>query len=286
MVVITYDSIDMSKIVVGEPEKMKSGSGFMLPIQYNGGPLEIQGSPCRLPWSCGQVQEGYGGTGAPQAKLALQLDPELSGNVFQHVVEQVELMAQQKILSCPELCGSGRKKVTADQLAFQFTSAVKQSDPKYHPFLSVKMPFQADDSNAVNAKGGGYGGGGLGTVTTAVFTKSKKTLPAAQTLLKGAIVVPIVTVSYVWCISGRFGITFRSNRVLLHTPASTDSAFDFDISSDLENQLCSDDVVDSNPPPHSAEGDSTIATGFVGGGSGGKSAEFVSYDDVGGIPVQ
>ena len=286
MGVVTHDKININDVLVGDPEKMKSGSGWMLPIQHrinnNNTTLEIQGPPCRLPWSCGDVQEGYGGTGAPQSKIALQLDPEHGGDKFQEILNQIEDLAKAKILSNSSQLFGSRKKITSEQIAFQFCSGVKQSDPKYLPFLSAKMPF--DDAT----------GGGLGKVTTAVFTKSRKLVSPHEFLTKGAIVVPVVIPSYVWCISGRYGIAYRVNRVLLHTLAAPESQFDFAISDDLERQLCSDDVIDSAADPAALEGQASsdgVAPMMVEGS--GIAPGFVPYNDdnddnvdVGGIPVQ
>lgn len=289
MAPISYKQFQTTDVHLKDPEKMRSGNGYMIPVTAaGGGALEIQGCPCRLPWDCGEVQEGYGGQGAPQAKLALQLDPEEGGDAFQRVIESLESMCMDKILKSPEL-NSGRKKLNRDVLAVQFSSSIKQTDEKYLPFLSCKQPFdQAEASSQY----------GLGKVTTSVFSPDKQTLPPERTLCKGAVVVPIVTAAYCWSISGRFGLTLRVNRVLLVRPAQRESNFDFNITDDLEGRF----------EPYNA---SEAAAGAGGGGDppsfstmsssgqNGQSAEFVAYedgggggggggvgmDDVGGIPV-
>lgn len=286
MAPISYKQFKASDVHLKDPEKMKSGNGYMIPVTAaGGGPLEIQGCPCRLPWDCGEVQEGYGGQGAPQAKLALQLDPEEGGDTFQRVIESLESMCMDKILKSPEL-NSGRKKMNKDVIAVQFTSSIKQNDEKYLPFLSCKQPF--DQNEACSQYG-------LGKVTTSVFSPDRQTLPPERTLCKGAVVVPIVTAAYCWSISGRFGLTLRVNRVLLVRPAQRESNFDFDISDDLEGRF---EPYNASDAAAGAEmgGNACFATASSSGFNG-QSAEFVPYEagggggggegdhDVGGIPV-
>lgn len=278
---ISYHNFDTANVVLKDPEKMRSGNGYMIPVtSAGGGALEIQGCPCRLPWDCGEVQEGYGGQGAPQAKLALQLDPEHGGDEFQRVIETLESICMDKILSSPEL-NSGRKKLNRDVLAVQFTSSIKQTDDKYLPFLSTKQPFEQSETH-----------GGLGKVTTSVFSPDKQLLPPEKTLCKGAMVVPIVTAAYCWAISGRFGLTLRVNRVLLVRPAQRESNFDFCITGDLENRFepySASDAVGTALSTDSGSGG--LYPTISSTGANGQSAEFVSYDDrdetgeVGGIPV-
>lgn len=224
---IQYTDFDVNEhIVFKEPEKMKSGSGYLIAMSgRESNMVEFQGPPCRLPWGV-EVKEGFNGQGPPNCKISLQLDSESGGDEFQRLIEDIESRCQQVILNSPELVGSGKKKITQNVLSVNFTSNIKQSDEKYLPFLSAKAPFELHSEYPERLD--------LATIKMGIFSPNQTKL-SPDVLQKGAVVVPIISLQYCWAISGRFGLTLRCSRVLLVRKASAESNFDFLMTPEVEN---------------------------------------------------
>ena len=96
-----------------------------------------------------------------------------------------------------------------------FTPSFKDRSEEYNPLFSMKVDFKGDAENY--------------EITVPCFNADREQVPGVMALAKGSEVTAVIEPAYLWSISGKFGITWRLKKALVHKMGSEDTTFDFDI---------------------------------------------------------
>ena len=228
-------AINVSKdIRVQEPQKMKSGAGYLCKIESP----EIQLPRMNIPWNIG-VKQGLNG-GAPNCKLAVKFNNQadkLDGNhlVLKNLLDDMDEMAIKYLLANKKTVFNKPKSEAV--IRETFTSSVK-ADPngKYNPTFSAKVDFELRDDRkrarlddlddlSVSHK-----------MNIGCFTRNGESLTPEDVLTKDGDIQAVIVPRHIWVTASGMGITYHASRYVVHKTSGGAAAFDFDFENIEEEQ--------------------------------------------------
>ena len=200
-------------VPTGEISKMRGGIGHLMPYKTPA----LQSPEMCIPFNCRPMAPMNGG-GRPNCKLALSFNnhiENLSGE--QKTFADLIIAADQQAIAAiqqnvAELFPGKKKAPSAKSIAELFTPSIK-ANGDYMPLMSVKVPFEGDEINY--------------DLKAPCFTSVGQAMDGKKALSAKNTVVAVIKPLYIWCINGRYGISWTLERaVVTATPADV-GAFDF-----------------------------------------------------------
>jgi len=227
---VKFSNVVPSDIKIQEPFKVKMG------VLAKFDPISMQLPDMQVPYTCTPMPP-MSGMGPYKCKLALAFGdkPETmegSHKTFFDVLQAIDTKAIDYIKANMKRFFPNKKPPSAELLESElFHRSVKLSD-EYNPVFQAKVDFEETEP-ALDSAGGNEPTVGDGEHTfnlkVTCYTRDGERMPAELALAKRNKVIAIAVPEYIWCISGRCGITWKIPRCVVTELATDDSAFDFDL---------------------------------------------------------
>tara|TARA_R110002072_G_scaffold60998_5_gene154195 strand:- start:4498 stop:5220 length:723 start_codon:yes stop_codon:yes gene_type:complete len=226
---VRFNNVQPDDIRIQEPFKIKMG------VLAKFDPLAIQLPGMNVPYTCTPMPP-MSGMGEYKCKLALSFNDQPPAMQGEHkalfdMMQDIDTKAIAYIKTNIKRFFPNKKPPSVELLETElFHRSVRITDD-YHPVFQAKVDFEETEP-AISADGMEHtvgDGEHSFNLKVSCYNKAGASMPAELALAKRNKVVAIASPEYIWCISGRCGITWKIPRCVVTELAADESAFDFDL---------------------------------------------------------
>ena len=229
---VRYNKITPQDINIQEPFKVKMG------VLAKFDPLAIQLPAMQVPYTCTPMPP-MSGVGQYKCKLALSFADQPDGMHGDHkelydMLQDIDSKALEFINANVKRFFPNKKPPNVDIVRTELWHPSVKVTEDYNPVFQAKVDFEEGELAITSSASDNMVGDPEHSFNLKVscYDQSGTAMPAELALTKRNTVVAIATPEYIWCISGRCGITWKIPRCVVTELATDETAFDFDLTED------------------------------------------------------